>query len=155
MFTLLRHATLALYADTVFPRRLLVPHFFEISDEFRRVFWVVVKSASAEMNVHSWQGLVSGTCGHQIRYLDKRYAQNPKCIALSPKHVYTPARRNSGLVRRQGFPETTARTPFLRNFGWISTRFLSSCEISICRDERTQLAGSCIRYMWSSNPLSR
>ena len=155
MFTLLRHATLALYADTVFPTRLLVPHFFEISDEFRRDLWVVVKLASAEMNAHSWHGLVAGTCGHQIRYLDQRSAQKPKCIALSPKHVYTPARRNSGLVRRHGFPETTAGSPFLRNFGWISTRSLSSCEISICRDERPQLAGACSRYMWSSNPLSR
>ena len=155
MFTLLRHATLALYADTVSPRQLLVPHFFEISDEFRRDLWVVVKSASVEMNVHSWQGLVAGTCGHQTRYLDQRSAQNPKCIALSPKHVYTPATRNSGLVRRHGFPETTAGSPFLRNFGWISTRSLSSCEISICRNERTQLAGSCSRYMWSPDPLSR
>ena len=114
-----------------------------------------MKSASAEMNVHSWHGLVAGTCGHQTRYLDQRSAQNPKCIALSPKHVYTPARRNSGLVRRHGFPETTARTPFLRNFGRISTRCLSSYEISIYRNERTPLAGSCSRYMWSSNPLSR
>jgi hypothetical protein len=85
MFTLLRDATLALYADTDFPRRLLVPHFFEISDEFRRDLWVVVKSASAEMNVHSWQGLVAGTCGHQTRHLDQRSAQNPKCIVLFAK----------------------------------------------------------------------
>ena len=85
MFTLLRDATLALYADTVFPRRLLVPHFFEISDEFRRNLWVVVKFASVEMNVHSWQGLVAGTCGHQTRYLDQRSAQNPKCIVLLAK----------------------------------------------------------------------
>ena len=35
MFTLLRDATLALYADTVFPRRLLVAHVFEISDKIR------------------------------------------------------------------------------------------------------------------------
>ena len=107
------------------------------------------------MNVHRWQGLVAGTCGHQIRYLDQRCAQNPKCVVLSPKHVYTPARRNSGLVRRHGFPETTARTPFLRNFGRISTRCLDSCEISICKNERTQLAGSCSRYMLSLDPLSR
>jgi len=85
MFTLLRHATLALYADTVSPRRLLVPHFFEISDEFRRDLWVVVKLASVEMNVHSWQGLVAGTCGHQTHYLDQRSAQNPKCIVLLAK----------------------------------------------------------------------
>ena len=85
MFTLLRDATLALYADTVFPRRLLVPHFFEISDEFRRNLWVVVKFASVEMNVHSWQGLVAGTCGHQTRYLDQRSAQKPKCIVLLAK----------------------------------------------------------------------
>ena len=32
---------------------------------------------------------------------------------------------------------------------------LSSCEIRICRNERTQLAGSCSRYMWSPDPLSR
>jgi hypothetical protein len=32
-------------------------------------------------------------------------------------HVYTPATRNSGLVRRHGFPETTAGGGFLRNFG--------------------------------------
>ena len=106
------------------------------------------------MNVHSWQGLVSSTCGRQTRYLDQRSAQNPKCIALSPKHVYTPATRNSGLVRRHGFPETTAGSPFLRNFGRISTRSLSSCEISICKNERTQLAGSCIRYTWSLYPPS-
>ena len=114
-----------------------------------------MKFASVEMNVHSWQGLVAGTCGHQTRYLDQRSAQNPKCIALSPKHVYTPARRNSGLVRRHGFPETTAGSPFLRNFGRISTRSLGSCEISICKNERTQLAGSCSRYTWSLYPLSR
>ena len=36
MIVRLGDATLALYADKVFPRRLLVPHFFEISDEFRR-----------------------------------------------------------------------------------------------------------------------
>ena len=44
-----------------------------------------MKSASAEMNVHSWQGLVAGTCGHQTRYLDQRSAQNPKCIVLIAK----------------------------------------------------------------------
>ena len=66
---------------------------------------------------HGGQNPVAGTCGHQTRYLDQRSAQNPKCIALSPKHVYTPATRNSGLVRRHGFPETTAGPPFLRNFG--------------------------------------
>ena len=114
-----------------------------------------MKLASAEMNAHSWQCLVAGTCGHQIRYLDQRSAQKPKCIALSPKHVYTPATRNSGLVRRHGFPETTAGSPFLRNFGRISTRSLGSCEISICKNERTQLAGSCSRYTWSLYPLSR
>ena len=114
-----------------------------------------MKFASVGMNVHSWQGLVAGTRGHQTRYLDQTYAQNTKCIALSPKHVYTPATRNSGLVRRHGFPETTAGSPFLRNFGRISTRSLSSCEIRICRNERTQLAGSCSRYMWSPDPLSR
>ena len=32
---------------------------------------------------------------------------------------------------------------------------MSSCEISICRNERTQLAGSCSRYMWSPDPPSR
>ena len=114
-----------------------------------------MKLASVEMNAHSWQGLVAGTCGHQTRYLDQRFAQKPKCIALSPKHVYTPATRNSGLVRRHGFPETTAGSPFLRNFGRISTRCLSSYEISIYRNERTPLAGSCSRYIRSSNPLSR
>ena len=114
-----------------------------------------MKSASIETNVHRWHGLVAGTCGHQIRYLDQRYAQNPKCVVLSPKHVYTPARRNSGLVRRHGFPETSAGSPFLGNFGRISTRSLSSCEISICRNERTPWAGSCSKYMWSPDPLSR
>ena len=44
-----------------------------------------MKSASAEMNVHSWQGLVAGTCGHQTRHLDQRSAQNPKCIVLLAK----------------------------------------------------------------------
>ena len=37
------------------------------------------------MNVHSWQGLVAGTCGHQTRYLDQRFAQKPKCIVLLAK----------------------------------------------------------------------
>ena len=61
---------------------------FPISSKFRihrRDLWVVVKSASVEMNVHSWQGLVAGTCGHQTRYLDQRSAQNPKCIVLLAK----------------------------------------------------------------------
>ena len=114
-----------------------------------------MKSASAEMNVHSWQGLVSGTRGHQIRYLDKRYAQNPKCIVLSPKHVYTPARRNSGLSADTVFP----RQLLVAHFFEISDEFrrdvLSGCAISICRNERTQLAGSCSRYMWPPDPLSR
>ena len=44
-----------------------------------------MKFASVEMNVHSWQGLVAGTCGHQTRYLDQRSAQNPKCIVLIAK----------------------------------------------------------------------
>ena len=44
-----------------------------------------MKFASVGMNVHSWQGLVSGTCGHQTRYLDQRSAQNPKCIVLLAK----------------------------------------------------------------------
>ena len=77
MLTLLRDATLASYADTVFPRRRLVPHFFKISDEIRCDLWVVVKLACVEMNVHSWQRLVAGTCGHQTRYLDQRFAQKP------------------------------------------------------------------------------
>ena len=44
-----------------------------------------MKFASVEMNVHSWQGLVAGTCGHQTRYLDQRSAQNPKRIVLIAK----------------------------------------------------------------------
>ena len=44
-----------------------------------------MKFASVEMNVHSWQGLVAGTCGHQTRYLDQRSAQKPKCIVLLAK----------------------------------------------------------------------
>ena len=44
-----------------------------------------MKLASVEMNVHSWQGLVAGTCGHQTRHLDQRSAQNPKCIVLLAK----------------------------------------------------------------------
>ena len=107
------------------------------------------------MNVHSWQGLVAGTRGHCIRHLYKRSAQKPKRIVLSPTHVYSPARRDSGLARRHGVPETTVGRPILRNFGRIVTRSLSSCEISICKNERTQLAGSCSRYMLSLDPLSR
>ena len=72
------------------------------------------------MNVHSWQGLVAGTRGHEIRYLDQREAQIPKCIALSPKHDYTPATRNSSRVRRHGFPDTTAVVP---HFFEISDEF--------------------------------
>ena len=54
-----------------------------------------MKSSSVEMNIHSWQGLAADIYDHKIRYLDQRSAQNPKCIVLSPKHVDTPARRNS------------------------------------------------------------
>ena len=90
-----------------------------------------MESSSVEMNIHSWQGLAADTYDHKIRYLDQRSAQNPKCIVLSPKHVDTPARRNSGLVLRHGLPETTAVHHFFEISDEIRRDPLSSCEIII------------------------
>ena len=44
-----------------------------------------MKSACEGMNVHSGQGLVVDTRGHETRYLDRSIAQKPKCIVLLAK----------------------------------------------------------------------
>ena len=104
-----------------------------------------MKFASVEMIVHSWHGLVAGTCGHQIRYLDQRSAQNPKCIVLIAKMNLQDFTTSSG---QKDLPpshalESTAlqKTTFWENEVLHSNRYKKKTAANwtdLCEDDRDQ-----------------